>query len=144
VLIFEGRPASADDVSAGLTVPLLFPVNAAQVAEGLLSVLGAGWDHLWVIEFPYRPSINVAFTVEFGSIDANTLLGFEFAVTNPSGDRCGTGTADVAVPEPTGAINRNSGCASVAFDAESPGTYELAILSAGVRFARYTFEVRLR
>jgi hypothetical protein len=144
LLIFEGRAASADDESDGLTVPLFFPVNAAQVADGLLSVLGAGWDHLWVIEFPYRVSINVAFTVEFGSIDANTLLGFEFAVTNPSGVQCGSGTADVAVPEPQGAINRNSGCASLAFDVESPGTYELSMLSGGTRFARYTFEVRLR
>jgi hypothetical protein len=144
LLIYQGRPASADDVRDGLAVPLFFPVNAAQVAEGLLSVLGAGWDHIWVLEFPYRPSINVAYTAEFGSIDANTLLGLEFAVTNPSGNLCGTGTADLAVPEPTGAINRSSGCASLAFDAEGPGTYELAVLSGGVRFARYTFEVRLR
>jgi hypothetical protein len=143
LLVYQGRAANADDVSAGLAVPLFFPVNAAQLAGGLLYILGAGWDHLTVSTIPGRVTINVAFTVEFGSIDANTLLSFELKVTDPSGTQCGSVTTDVAVPEPQGVVNRNSGAASVGFDVGSAGLHELSILSDGARFARYTFEIRL-
>lgn len=65
----EGRSANADDLEAGLTVPLFCPVSAGQVADGLLYILGAGWDHMWFAEFPCRAAINIAFTVEFGTIE---------------------------------------------------------------------------
>lgn len=144
VLVFEGRPADAEDLSRGLTVPLFCPVNAGQVVDGLLYILGAGWDHMWVTNIPSRVAINVAFTVEFGSIDANTLLSFEFTVRDHSGVECGRGTADLSVPKPSGAINRNSGLASFEIEVQSPGMYELSMLSGSSRFARYTLEVRLR
>lgn len=143
-LAFEGRPATADDVAAGLTVPLFFPVNAGQLADGLLHILGAGWDHIWVTEVPCRATISVAYTADFGPIAANTLLRFEFAVSNESGAECGRGAGNVVVPDPQGAINRNSGVAMVGFDIAAPGIYELSILSGSTRFSRYTFEVRRR
>lgn len=61
---FEGRAATTDDLADGLTVPLFFPASSALVSDGLMSVLGAGWDHYWVPEIPCRVPINVAFTVE--------------------------------------------------------------------------------
>lgn len=143
-LVFEGRPATAADISLGLAVPLFFPVNAGQVAEGLLYILGAGWDHMWVTQTPIRVPINVAFTAEFGSIDANTLIGFELTVTDHSGVERGRGSADVVVPATAGAIKRNSGVASFDLAVESAGLYELSMLSGGTQFARYLFEVRIR
>lgn len=54
----------------------------------------------------------------------------------------GTGSADIDVPFPRSAINRNSGIASLTFDAEAPRVYELSMLSGGARLSQYAFDVR--
>ncbi|MCV7289409.1 hypothetical protein H7J87_29185 [Mycolicibacterium wolinskyi] len=145
VLVFQGRPATAEDVDRGLAVRLLFPANSIALSvDGLLDLVGGGWEYYWVPEFPCRANIHVAFVVEFGTIEPNTLLGFNFTVTDQSGVECGQGSADVAVPEPKGMLNRRCAAAGFVFDAKNPGLYELTMHSAVTRFARYTFEVRLR
>lgn len=75
---------------------------------------------------------------------ANTLLGFQFVVSTEVGVERGRGAADVVVPDPMGPINRNSGVSRCQFDVESPGIYEISMLSGNLQFARYTFEVRPR
>jgi hypothetical protein len=143
-LAFEGRSAIGDDITNGLTVPLFFPANCVQVADGLLHVLGAGWEYFWVTEFPCKATITLAFMVEFGSIGQNVLLRFEFVLTDPAGTDHTLGSADIAVPESRGAINRSNETTSVPINLEGLGVYALSARSGGVRFARYTFEVRLR
>jgi hypothetical protein len=144
VLTFLGRPATADDVACGLKVPLFFPANGCQVSDGLLFVLGAGWEHFWINKFPHRSQIAIAFTVEFGSIDPNVLIRFDIGLKEPSGNEIELGATDVGVPEPKGAINRTSQTAVFSFGLESTGIYELTIASGGARLARYRFEARLR
>jgi hypothetical protein len=101
-LVFEGRPASDDDITNGLRVPLFFPAGSVLVSDGLLHVLGAGWEYFWATEFPCQTQIALAFTVEFGSIDQNVLLSFEFVSKDPAGAEHTLGTAEVAVPESRG------------------------------------------
>lgn len=142
---FVGRPATEQDLADGLKVPLLFPTNSVALStNGLLDLLGVGWEHFWVNEFPRRATINVALMVEFGSIHPDVLVGFELVVTNPEGAECGRGTTDVAAPEPQGLVNRRCAAATVELNAETPGIYELRMQSGGACFARYTFEVKLR
>jgi hypothetical protein len=146
VVVFVGRAVVAPDIEAGLSVPVMFPANSiALSANGLLDILGAGWEHYSFDEFPSRANVNVAFSVECGTIAPNTLLGFSFTVTNGSGIVCGQGTVDIEVPTPEGVlVNRRCGRAGFYFDADEPGMYELSMQSGGIRFARYTFEVRRR
>jgi hypothetical protein len=141
---FEGRPATEQDVANGLKVLLFFPAESGRVADGLLYVLGGGWEYFWVREFPCHAQFNVAFMVEFGSTDPNVLLGFEFALKDPAGKEISVGTADVEVPEPQGLINRRNQTALIRYDIDAVGVYELSMRSGGACFARYTFEVRLR
>lgn len=104
-----------------------------------LHVIGAGWECFWITEFPYQPRIALAFTAEFGSIDQDVLLGFEFVAKEPAGTVQHLGIADIAVPQPHGVINRNSQTALVPIDLKEPGVYELRIQSGGACFARYIF-----
>jgi hypothetical protein len=142
---FVGRPANDQDITDGLAVPVFFPVNSWSLsADNLLDMLGAGWEHFSADEFPWHGTINVVFAVEFGRIDPNTLLGFEIAVCDENGVDRGVGSADVAVPEPLGRINRSCRGAPVPFTPQGPGIHELIIRSGGVALARYRFDVRPR
>lgn len=142
---FVGRPATEQDVTDGLKVPLLCPTNSVALSmNGLLDLLGAGWEHFWVNEFPCLATINVALVVEFGSIHPDVLIGFELTVTNQDGAARGHGTIDVAAPLTQGLINRACAAATVELNAEEPGVYEIRMQSGGACFARYTFEVKLR
>jgi hypothetical protein len=146
VLQFTGRPATGDDSAAGLRVPLFFPTDSATVANGLIFAQGAGWAYFWVPEFPCSTTKFIAAMIEFGSIDPNVLLGFEFTMTDPEGlvhVVTTTSTTDVAVPEPTGLVNRANTVIAFNFTFRTPGMYELTMLSGDFRLAQYSFEVRL-
>ncbi|WP_297596214.1 hypothetical protein [Mycobacterium sp.] len=144
VLAFEGRPVTEADIADGLQVPLFFPANSIQVADNMWNVLGAGWEYFWVPQFPCSTYINLAFLVEFGSVDPNVLLGFEFSLKDPVGNEHILGIADSAVPEAQGMISRRCETASFPAGFTEPGLYELSMHSGVIRFARYTFEVKLR
>ena len=45
LLVFEGREINEFDITKGLQVPLFFPADSVRVADALLDVLGAGWEH---------------------------------------------------------------------------------------------------
>ena len=123
-------------------MPLFFPASSVLVSDGFLHVLGAGWECFWITEFPYQTQIALAFMVEFGSIDQNVLLGFEFVLKDPAGAEHTLGTADVAVPESRGLITRRSEHLAVPIDLAAPGVYVLSVRSGGEYFAQYTFEAR--
>jgi hypothetical protein len=144
LLVFEGRTATKDDIANGLKVVLFFPADSSRVADALLYVLAGGWEHFWVKEFPCNAHFNVAFMIEFGHIDENVLLGFEFIMTDPRGNRVSVGTANVEVPKPAGNINRRNQVALISYAFDGPGIYELSMQSGGIGFARYSFEVRPR
>ncbi|MCZ8380355.1 HNH endonuclease signature motif containing protein [Mycobacterium sp. CPCC 205372] len=144
VLVFQGRPATDQDVVDGLSVPLFFPADSISLSAGrLLDVLGAGWEYCGVQDFPWEGRFHVAFAVDFGFIDPNVLLGFEVVLLNESGVECGSGTADVSVPERLGRLNRKCGFASVTSKVVEAAIYELQIRSGGFVFARYRFEIKI-
>lgn len=144
VFVFEGRCADDGDVAAGLSVPLFFPANSATVADGLLYVLGAGWDFFWVPSFPCETVINVAFTVEFGSIGADALFNFRFAMITPEGSLQALATHNVEVPSTSGLINATAQSAAIPLTFHGPGIHAISIRSGNIEFRSYKFEVRLR
>ena len=140
---FLGRPATSEDVEKGLKVPLFFPVNSSHLANGLLFILGAGWESYNVDQLPCQTRFFVAMTAECGSIDPNALLGFEIVLEDPAGAEQIVGTVDIEVPTPQGAICRMSANKVVAAELENVGVHTLTARSGGATFAKYTFEVRL-
>jgi len=144
VLVFQGRPATREDVDKGLRVPLFFPADASHVANGLLYVLGAGWTYYQVDHFPSTTTIVVVLMAEFGSIDPNVLLGFDVFVTDPAGAKQKVGTVDVGVPEAQDAISRANANTAVSVSLAGPGVHTISIESGDATFAQYAFNVKLR
>ncbi|TDZ97842.1 hypothetical protein [Mycobacteroides salmoniphilum] len=144
LLVFEGRAVTESDIANGLQVPLFFPAESARVADSLLNVLGAGWEYFWVNEFPWSGNFALAYMVDFGSVQPNTLLGVEFSLLEPSGKEVPLGAVDVAAPEPKGQLNRSCQVATVPVQIDSAGLYELTVGSGSFCFARYSVEIRLK
>ncbi|WP_238423446.1 hypothetical protein [Gordonia sp. 'Campus'] len=143
LLTFEGREVSESDILCGFRVPLFLPADSVRVADSLLNVLGAGWEHFCVAELPWSGSFGLAYAVDFGSVEPNALLKLRFALRGPTGAEIPLGAADVAAPRPTGQVNRVCYAATVPVEVDSAGLYELTANSGSFCLARYSLEIRL-
>lgn len=143
LLKFVGRAATRLDVDAGLRVSLFFPSNNATVSEGLLYVLGAAWGHYWVPELPIRGCGTIAFTLETGTLDPNTLLTFDVRLVDPQGDTIWSAYIDVDVIDMRDQIKRTSRTLWIAGDFTIEGLHSFVLSSGDIVFARYEFEVGL-
>ncbi|MDV7101213.1 HNH endonuclease signature motif containing protein [Gordonia amicalis] len=144
VLKFEGRTVETDDIAAGLKIPVFFPANSVAVADGLVHLLGGGWEYYRVPELPFATIIDAALVVEFGTTQPNSMLSFDVSVLDPGEHRRHLSRIDVEVPEPTGSLNRVCRSVRASIEFEVPGVHELVVTSGEIRLCVYSFEVRIQ
>lgn len=144
VLIYKGRPANEEDVVDGLSVPFFLPADNIQLADGVFFILCGGWHSYFVPQFPFETLILVAMTVEFGSIDPNALIAFEFFHKSATGTEKSVGAVDVGLLETRTVLNRNNVIGRLACTIDGPGVHEISVRSGGGTLARYRFEAVIR
>ncbi len=87
----ESGRSPVDDI----TSEFVFVADAAQAVAGKLYVVGGGWSHIWLPEFPGRPPIpfHVAIGLRIPWNRTNERFGFALEVRNVDEERLGEGPA---------------------------------------------------
>lgn len=122
---------SPDDVRGGCRVTTLMPVNAAELRDGALFVLGGGWSRFTVPHIPIEASWPVICTVGWRALEGASPRGLFLSLIHPSGREAACQPLVLS----TEAI-QHGGCfhwihqIGAVFDAE--GTWVLRVHSGGI------------
>lgn len=141
VLVFEGRPASLRDCELGFRISSFFAANATSLGS-LLSVLEGGWSYCPIPSVPYHVSLKLAFIVECGRVEPNSLIRIDTAVRCPDNTQRVLASADVAVSSLDELVRRVPKTVGVGFDVREFGVHNLVLQSAGEILAEYPIEFR--
>ncbi len=80
-----GRDVTLQDVESGLHVSSLMLSECAQLKDGLLYLLGAGWEHFQFPSSPFEAQWPLVCIMDSGSVEAESVLAFEVTVRDPTG-----------------------------------------------------------
>ncbi|WP_236579926.1 hypothetical protein [Pseudanabaena sp. lw0831] len=85
VVSYTGRSADITDIDNGLKVSSIFLVDAVRELQGLLYVLGGGWEWCTVPSLPCNLQLNLVCIFETGSVPINTMLRIDYSIEDPEG-----------------------------------------------------------
>lgn len=131
-----------------VNVALFTVADAAQVADGKLNLLGAGWTHLLVENLPGRPALpfSVACFLVVPWSQTNRPIGFRFELTDADGQPLGELAAgEVTAGRPAQLAAGAPQLIPIAFSAQwefpAAGSYRITALTDGEPRAELTFKV---
>ena len=140
-LNFVGRASESEDQRLGLRASSFFPANSLAL-NGLLHVLGAGWNLYTVPHVPHPMLLMFACIIEFGELQPNTLLRFDLTIRNPAGDVVAKESADLNVPGRDCLVRRTPAAIGIQFTADIAGIWSATLESGSLEFAIIQFEIR--
>lgn len=138
--VFSGRLASLEDLERGFAVNSFFFANSAEVREGLLFALGAGWDHVDLRNVPHDVSISVAAVIETGTVLPNTLLALAIVVEDPSGRVIASESFELAVSPVIRPVNRQPVTKVIRFRVTEGGVWAFTLRSGDAELSRMRVE----
>ena len=81
-----GREVEARDIESGLRVTTLTLSECAQLApNGLVNLLGAGWEHFVFSTVPFEANWALTCSIAAGRIEPRTVLALAVTVEDPTG-----------------------------------------------------------
>jgi hypothetical protein len=129
----------------------VFVADAAQAVAGKLYVVGGGWTHLWLPEFPSRPPIPFFVAVGLRVPWNRTNQRFKFALQVRDSDENAIGDEPAAFGDfeqgrppglTPGTEQRLMMAVPIGVEFPEPGRYVFVVLVNDVEVARTTIEVR--
>lgn len=141
-LRFEGRPATAADLEAGLVVRGFFLGDALRIADGLLFSHDAGPAFYRVSGVPSIVRTGFAVIVDYGDLPPATLIKFDVVADSISGNARTEGTLDFEVPDWQNLVPRRCVAANVTMEVIKTGVVNVRLVSGSVTLAEYPVELR--
>jgi hypothetical protein len=138
-----GRQVTPTDLEEGLHVSSLLLAECAQIRNGLLYLLGAGWEHFVFPSLPFEAQWPLACTVSTGKIKPETLLELSVLVTDPTGFQVWQESFTVSSGGPRG-VARPNVLIPIRFTGSTTGVWSIAITSGGNTLAELPIEITLR
>jgi hypothetical protein len=135
-----GREVASYDIESGLNITALTLSECAQVKNGLLYLLGAGWENFQFQTIPFEAQWPLVCTIDTGSIEAGTVLTFKVIVKDPTGFQ--------VLEEPfhvlcgTGPVSRPSHIISLSFTGSQIGVWAIAVESGGKVHAKIGIDIK--
>lgn len=137
-----GRPATATDSEQGLRVSTLALAECVQIKNGLVYLLGAGWESFEFSTVPFEAQWPLVCTVEMPNALKGELVALRAVVRDPMGFQ--TLAVPIAV-EGTGAmVCRRTLCVPLVFTGSELGVWSIAIESGDLQLSSIDIEVRSR
>ena len=137
-----GRPATTEDTSQGLRISTLALAECVHIKNGLLYMLGAGWEYFEFTTVPFDAQWPLVCVVEIPSTLQGETIELRAVVRDPNGFQT------LAVPFAVSGFNTNvcrrTLCVPLAFTASELGVWSIAIESGDSQLGRLDLELRLR
>lgn len=144
VKVFSGRLVSAGDLKSGLVVSAFFFANAVEVANGLLYVMGGGWENFAIAASSREARIMLACVIDTGRVLPSTRLALAIVVQAPSGEVVASESFDLDVGETSRPIMRQCLVRMIAFRVAEPGVWKFTLRSGDLALAGAPLEIKLR
>lgn len=133
-----------------IKLEFLFVADGAQAVNGKLYVLGGGWSHLWLPEFPGRPPIpfSIALGIKVPWSQTNRRFAWRVEVHDADGGKLtdepvAWGEFEQGRPPglTPGADQRVTVAIPVGTEFPSPGRYTFVVKVADVELGRVVIDV---
>ena len=143
-IVFSGRLVSKDDIEHGLRVSCFLFANAAEVRNGLLYLLGAGWETFPVGVLPQDACVGVAGVIDTGTVVPSTLLALAIVVEDPSGRVAASDPFDLEVADAMRPIMRQCFRKAVRFRVTQPGVWRFTLRSGDIDLAESSLDIKVK
>ena len=137
-----GRPATAADMKLGLRVSTLALAECVHIKNGLLYMLGAGWEYFEFQSVPFDARWPLVCVVEMPGALQGETIELQAVVRDPNGFQ--TLAVPIAVTRPTAIVCRRTLCVPLAFTGSQVGVWSIAIESGDMQLGGLELELRLR
>jgi hypothetical protein len=137
----SARAASAEDIEKGLRISSIFLAEVVHFKNGLVDLLSAGWEHWTANAFPTDIQWPLACTVDFGDVDAGTVIDFSAIVFDPTGNE--VERQDFIASRGDGAVSMPNCSVALRFTASAEGIWIIRIASGSAQLGRLAIEIRL-
>lgn len=136
------RPAVLADVDKGLHVSSIHLAECVHIRDGLLYLLGAGWEYYRVPKLPFKVRWPLVCTVSMGELPLGSMLELCAAVMDPTGTEV-TRQNFNAFRGSEGSISRPSYSIALEFTVGQKGIWTITVGSGDVQLAQLPVEVKL-
>jgi hypothetical protein len=134
------RPANVEDISAGLQVCSIYLAECVHMKQGLLYLLGAGWEHYQVPHLPFELQWPLICSVSLGRFEERVSLEMTFVVTAPTGIVASRQAELLYTGEPR-SVRRPNVMTALKFTAAEEGIWRISILSGEIPLAEMPIEI---
>jgi hypothetical protein len=135
-----GRDAEAGDIDSGLRITTLTLAECWQLSNGLISLLGAGWEHYQFQTIPFEVDWPLVCSIDTASIEAGSVLVFSATVEDPAGLQI--------LEEPFsilcggGLVSRPTVVVPIRFSGSQTGVWVIRIVSGAIVLAELPIEIK--
>jgi hypothetical protein len=143
VVSYTGRPADITDIDNGLKISTIFLADAVRKVQGLLYVLGGGWEWCVIPSLPCNLQLNLVCIVETGNIPVNTMLRIDYSVENPEGHTALVSYSDLSVLRTTSQIRRYHVISLLTLEINCIGIWCIKVSSGKIPLVKHNIEFRL-
>jgi hypothetical protein len=135
----SGNAIRDEEEGPAVVITSAFLADVARIRNGLIHVIGGGWDHVIVEELPVATSGSIVVIAEPLVTEAReTELLFEMVDPNGNAEKLGALTVDVSNPDRP---LRIPGICHFTVEPTTSGTWSARVLSGGVELATIPFRV---
>jgi len=131
------RPATDEDVKAGLKVTGILAADFIRQKNGLWSILDGGWDFY---ANPFQMALPLLIEIETGTIAPETIIELKLRVLNPAGFQVLEKQQLVWVPNVTELVRRTRFAVPLEITGSQAGVWHAQVLAATQVIGNYPIE----
>lgn len=128
-----------EDIDGGFRITTLMVVNAAELREGSLFILGGGWTELPFANLPAEAVWRVACTARWKDLETVGPKGLYLSLINPEGRE--VSCLALTIPAEMIAGGSANFCISIGANFDKVGTWTLLVHSGGFSLSYYNVKV---
>jgi hypothetical protein len=140
VVSYTGRPVDITDIDNGLKISSIFLANTAQEVQGLLYVLGGGWEWCTVPSLPCNLQLNLACIVETGKVPIDTMLRIDYSIEDPEGNTTLVSSSDLSILQTTSQIRRYPVIKLLSVEINCVGVWCIKVSSGEIPLVKHNIE----
>jgi hypothetical protein len=137
------RQACAGDLQKGFAISFLLLADVAQVRNGLVYLLGGGWEFVEFTHAPFKAEWPLVCCLSMGDLDLGSHIELFAVVRDPTGFQV-LQESFVVTRNYVAAVSRPILLVPLRFSGSKGGVWTVAIASGGVTLAELPIEIRLR
>jgi hypothetical protein len=137
------RPATDEDVKAGLKVTGILAADCIREKNGLWTILDGGWDFFTANTNLFQMVLPLLIEIETGAIASGTIIELKLRVQNPEGFQVLEKPQLIRVPNASVLVRRTRFVVSLEINGSQVGVWHVYVMAATHVIGDFPIEIRL-